>query len=317
MSIATTQAKVEEGEIIDAEYDATSNTALAQLNSSEIDMQIATANKYPRSISTFTKQITTFATLDEETAESMFYKLPRGKDSNGRAKFIEGPSVRLAEVAASSYKNLRFGSRILRVEDRFIVAQGFCYDLENNIACACEVRRRITDSNGRKYGDDMIQVTGMAASSIALRNAIFKIIPLAYIRPALTQAKACAIGEHKPIAERRERAMAYWRKSGATDAEVFAALGVGGVEDLGNEELETLFGMATAIKAGELKFEEALKPLADRSPEANAKIAQSSVNSKLNTKADKKPEGEGESDKKPTAADKQPASDKIKQEGTK
>lgn len=303
MSMATTQTqtKVEDGEIIDAEYDATSNTALAQLNSSEIDMQIATANKYPRSISTFTKQITTFATLDEETAKTMFYKLPRGKDANGKVKYIDGPSVRLAEVAASSYKNLRFGSRILRIEDRFIVAQGFCYDLENNIACACEVRRRITDSNGRRFGDDMIQVTGMAASSIALRNAIFKIIPLAYILPALNQAKLCAIGEHTPIAERREKAMTYWRKAGANDAELFAALGIGGVEDIGNEELEAMLGMVTAIKAGELTFEEALKPLAERSEQATSKIKQSSVNDKLKGKAeDKKPEGE-----KPTDGDKQ------------
>ncbi len=131
MSIATTTSASNTGnELIDAEYEVNSSTALAALNSSEIDIQIATANKYKRSIASFVKQVETFATLSEEVAETMFYKLPRGKEGN-KVLYIEGPSVRLAEVAASSYKNLRFGSRIIAVEERFIVAQGYCFDLEN------------------------------------------------------------------------------------------------------------------------------------------------------------------------------------------
>lgn len=262
-------------DIIEGEFEVESSSALAELNASEIDIQIATANKYPRSITTFKQQVMEFATLDEETAGSMFYKLPRGN------KKIEGPSVRLAEVAAASYKHLRFGSRIVSVDARFITAQGFCYDLQNNIAAAVEVRRRITNREGRRFDDDMIQVTGAAASSIALRNAIFKIIPMAYITPALNEAKLTCLGKNKTMAERREAALTWFKKAGATDEQVFAVLGVKGEEDLGNEELITLRGLVTAIKTGEITLEAALAP---PEQEPGAKIGKSSVNDKLKGK---------------------------------
>ncbi|MFN8826683.1 MAG: hypothetical protein ACK501_17070, partial [Planctomycetota bacterium] len=40
--------------------------------------------------------------------------------------------------------------------------------------------RRITGKNGRRYSSDMIGVTGNAACSIALRNAVFRGIPRAF-----------------------------------------------------------------------------------------------------------------------------------------
>lgn len=263
-------------EILEGEYEVQTTNVLAELNASEIDIQIATANRYPRSIKAFKDHVLELSTLDEETASSMFYKLPRG------GKFIEGPSVRLAEVAAASYKHLRFGSRIIAVDDRFITAQGYCYDLENNIASAVEVRRRITDKNGKRFNDDMIQVTGNAASSIALRNAIFKVIPMAYIKPAYEKAKLTALGQNKSMAERREAMLTYWKKAGATEAQVFAAIGVKGIDDLGNDELLTLHGLATAVKSGEITIETAMTP-PDQAGEST-KIGKSSVNDKLKGK---------------------------------
>jgi hypothetical protein len=284
MSIATSPSNgIIEGEF---ESDVEVNGTLAQLNSSEIDMQIATAKKYPRAVTTFMRQVTEFATLDENTAASMFYKLPRGRGSDGQAKFIEGPSVRLAEVAASCYKNLRFGSRIISVEDRFITAQGFCFDLENNTAAAVEVRRRITNSNGARFNDDMIQVTGAAASSIALRNAIFRIIPKAYYDPALNEAKLTCLGKNKTMAERRENALGWFKKAGATDQQVFAALGVKGEADIGNDELITLRGLVTAIKEGSITLETAL---AAPETESGSKVQASSLNERLKASKKSKP----------------------------
>lgn len=58
-----------------------SEGTLEQITRGEIDMQIATAKKYPRSISKFKAKALEMATLDEETAESCFYNLPReGKE---------------------------------------------------------------------------------------------------------------------------------------------------------------------------------------------------------------------------------------------
>ena len=48
----------------------------------ELDVQISTAKAYPRSIAKFQKDALTFATVDEETAGSMFYVLPKRKGGN-------------------------------------------------------------------------------------------------------------------------------------------------------------------------------------------------------------------------------------------
>lgn len=265
-------------EIIEGEFEVEANTdSLALLNRSEIDMQISTAQRYPRSVTTFKRQVMEFATLDEETAGSMFYRLPRG------GKTIEGPSVRLAEVAASSYKNLRFGSRIVSVDERFITAQGYCHDLENNIAAAVEVRRRITDRSGRRFNDDMITVTGNAASSIALRNAVFRVIPMAYINPAFREAQLTCLGKNKTMEQRRTEMLTWWAKKGATKEQVFAALGIKGEEDIGNDELITLHGLATAVKDGEITFETAMAPKGEQLA-IESKVAESSLNDKIKAK---------------------------------
>src|SRR5262245_11187920 len=158
-------------------------TALESLNRSEIDIQIATARKYPRSLLKFKNDAEAMACLDEETASSCFYALKRAE------KPIEGPSVRLAEIVASAWGNLRSGARIIAEDEKFVVAQGACHDLEKNVAFQVEVRRRITDKNGRRYSDDMITTTCNAACSIALRNAIFKAIPGAYVNRSSRKLK--------------------------------------------------------------------------------------------------------------------------------
>src|SRR5689334_11587126 len=82
-------------------------SAMEAIQRAEIDVQIATAKRYPRQLSLVKSHMMSFATLDQETAEACFYNLPRG------GKNIQGPSVRLAEIAVSCYGNLRAGSRIL------------------------------------------------------------------------------------------------------------------------------------------------------------------------------------------------------------
>src|SRR5690349_3214367 len=118
-------------------------------------MQIATAKKYPRDLAKVKKKMLDFATLDEETAESCFYTLKRKDRDSGEGKVIQGPSVRLAEIAVACYGNLRAAARITDNDGRFITAQGLCHDLESNTLISIEAKRRITGKSGKTYGDDM------------------------------------------------------------------------------------------------------------------------------------------------------------------
>lgn len=224
------------------------------LNKGEIDIQIATARKYPRSLKAFLTRATEMVTLTEQIAQECIYALPRD------GKTIEGPSARFAEVVVSAWGNCRAGARVVSDQGDFITSQGVFHDLEANVAITFEVQRRIVDKHGRRFKADMIGVTGNAASSIALRNAVLKGIPKAFWGEIYNAARKTVMGDTKTLANRRAEALAYLQKFGATVDMVCAALGVGGVEDIGLDELVTLRGLATAIKDGDTTVEMAFAP---------------------------------------------------------
>ena len=52
-------------------------SALEAISRAEVDMQIATAKRYPRDVSKVKQGMLSIATVDEETAAACFYTLPR------------------------------------------------------------------------------------------------------------------------------------------------------------------------------------------------------------------------------------------------
>lgn len=230
-------------------------TGMLALNRAEIDIQIATAKRYPRSVMAFKHQALEGATLDEETAGTMFYALPRD------GKMIEGPSVRLAEVVGSAWGNLRYGARIVDVSDRFVTAQGAAFDLEKNIACTVEVKRRITDRKGRRFTEDMVTVTQNAACSIALRQAIFKVVPFAYVKGIYDSARETAIGKALSMEQRRQRAIEWFGKLGIKPEKLLKLLGRKGFEDVSVDDLVKLRGITTALQDGEMTLETLLQEI--------------------------------------------------------
>ena len=229
----------------------TDQNTLAMQHKSEIEAQVDTAHKYPRSIQAFQADALAMATFDQETAAQMFYRVPRG------GKFIEGPSVRLAEVIATAWGNLRYGSRIIEVGPTMLTAQGYFFDSQKNTGAQVEVQRRITNKDGKRFTDDMIVVTGNAASSIALRNAIIKVVPRAYVEQIMKRAQQVAIGGAKTLTERRENAFAMIRKFGLSDERILAAVGKPSIKDLTPDDVDNLAGLYSAVKNDEINIDEA------------------------------------------------------------
>ncbi len=232
-------------------------SALEVMQRAEVDIQIATAKRYPRELSTVKKSMMSFATLDQETAESCFYSLPRG------GKNIQGPSVRLAEIAVSCYKNLRAGTRIIQTvtsgEAPHVVVQAMALDLENNIAVTIEKRRRIVGKkrNDGRVDEDDINLASNAGSAIAFRDAIFKIVPMALVKPVFEAAKRVAIGDAKTLSQRRTAAIEKLNKMGVTEPRILALLEKRSVEDIDLNDLEQLFGVFNAIRDGQTTIDEA------------------------------------------------------------
>lgn len=240
-------------------------SALEAQERAQCDIAIATAHRFPRhDLSVIKKKMISFATLDEETAEGCFYVLKR-KGQDGE-KEIRGPSVRLAEIAVACYGNLRSGARVIGDDGKMITAQAVCHDLENNVQVSIEVKRRVTNKRGERYSDDMIVTTGNAACSIALRNAVFKVIPLALIRPVYDAARATAIGDVKTLASRREKAIETFYKMGVSKERVLAVVSKATVEDIDLSALETLLGIHTALKDGDTNVDEAFPLPAKHAP---------------------------------------------------
>jgi hypothetical protein len=229
-------------------------SALEIAERTSIDIQIATAKKYPRSLAKVKNAMLSLATLDEETAASCFYSLPARKGGDGKP--IQGASARMAEIALSSYGNIRAGARIIGNDGKVITAQGVVHDLENNVCVSTEVRRRITNKYGQTFSEDMQVMAGNAACSIVLRNAVFKVVPFALVKPIYEKAKQLAIGDAKSLVQRRAAAIEYFVKMGVPRERIFAALGVGGVDDVTLAHLETLTGFRTAISDGDSTVDE-------------------------------------------------------------
>lgn len=247
----------EEIQTIDAEIvEITPPSALQVIQAAEIDAQIATAHKFPRTMSRFREIATEMATMDEETAASCIFKRPVGG-----GKFAEGLSVRAAEIAFASYGNIRAGSRIIEQTPRSVKVQGFAHDLERNAAVTCEVIELTVDKYGEPYNERMAVVIAKAALAKARRDAIFQVIPRALFRPVENAARAVILGDEKAIGRRRADVVEWVRKLKIEPRRVWAALNVEGPDDIGVDELETLTGLRTAIKDGDSTLDEAFPKL--------------------------------------------------------
>lgn len=241
-------------------------SALEQMERASIDVQISTAKKYPRQLSIVKSQMLSFATLDRETAAGCFFTLPARKGGDGKP--IQGPSIRMAEIAISTYQNLRAGARIIADDGKIITAQGVCHDLQNNVCISVEVKRRVTTKLGQRYSDDMVVMTGNAACSIALRNATFRVVPLALVKPVYEAAKKVAVGDAKTLVSRRAEALSHFSKMGVEKEKVFTALGVKALDDIGLEQLEILIGYANAIRDGDTSIDEVFNQKPTTPPDA-------------------------------------------------
>jgi len=239
-------SEIEGREVLTAE-----SGTVALLNKSEIDQQIATAHRYPRSIKRFRDEALQMVTLTENIAQECIYALPRD------GKVIEGPSARFAEVVACAWGNARAGARVVNDQGDFVTAQGVFHDLERNVAITYEVQRRIVDKKGNRFNPDMIGVTANAACSVALRNAILKGVPKAFWADMYAAARKCAAGDIKTLANKRADAIKAFQIYGVNEGQILAVLQKGGVQDIGLDDLVTLHGILTAIKEGETTPEQA------------------------------------------------------------
>lgn len=246
---------------------------LQAINRAEIDIQISTAKQYPRDINAVLNKIETYATMDKETAEECFYVLRR-EDKQGNENIIEGLSVRMAEIIAGAWGNLRVQARIIGNDGRQITAQAICHDLETNFAVSKEVKRSILTKKGHTFSEEMQVVTGNAACSIAFRNAVLAVIPKAVTKKVINHAKLVSLGQAIDLETSRKNCLTNLAKAGVSENMVLFYLGKNSVADIDQEAIFVLRGTWNAIKEGTASVQECfIKPYMDHQTQVAADLA--------------------------------------------
>jgi len=220
-----------------------------QAQAAQIDTQITTAKAYPRDLRRCVDNAIVIVTMSKDTAASCGYELPRA------GKKIKGPTVHLAAILAQSYGNFRAEYRVSEVSQNYVTAEAVAFDLETNFALKAEVRRKILDRNGRRYNEDMINTTGLAAAAIAYRNAVLRVIPRSITDKVYNAALDTITGdlsdEQKLLKARTQWIKHFKNKHGATEAEILEYCGVKAEAGIKAEEIKSLVGLEQSFKDGD------------------------------------------------------------------
>lgn len=253
--------------------DAQSIIQLDAIEKANVDTQVSTAKQYPRDITRALNNSIVMATIDQQTAQTMGYALPRG------GKPITGPSVHLAKLIVSNWGNIRAEAKVVQITESQVVSRGTCWDLENNVATAFEVRRSIKGKNGQRFTDDMITVVGNAANAIAYRNAVFSVIPKAITDKVYQAAQHCITGDlsdDAKLLQRRTQCLKFFNDEyGITEAEVVKLCGKQTVNQIRGEEIALLIGIYQSLKDGDTTVDEIMKPI--RKEENKSTIANAAI----------------------------------------
>ena len=267
-----------------AQGDAQSVIQMDAIEKANVDVQVATAKQFPRNVTRAIQNSIVMATIDPETAQMMRYALPRG------GKPITGPSVHLAKLIVSNWGNVRAEAKVVQITDSQVVSRGTCWDLENNVATAIEVRRNIKGKNGQRFSDDMITVVGNAANSIAFRNAVFSVIPKAVTDKVYRAAQECITGDlsdEAKLLQKRTNCLKFFNDEyGITEEEVIKLCGKQTVNQIKADEIALMLGIYQSLKDGDTTVEEVMEPI--RKEKKKDDIAAAAVEAATHSKAKKK-----------------------------
>ena len=227
-------------------------SALEALQRAEVDIAIATAKKYPRDIALSIKTAKELALRNAKIAATCNYALPRG------GKKLVGPSVHFARIVNYAWRNSTAVSRVIGCDRANAHLQGVFHDLESNVRVGFEmdwpVQPPHTDTPAR--WNDQMNLAKRAGAAVALRTAIFNVIPLVLFEDIAEEAKRVALGGSKTFSEQRASAISVCKELGITQPMIYRALEVGGLESINTDHLIWLHAALQSIRDGTMTREE-------------------------------------------------------------
>jgi hypothetical protein len=183
-----------EGSAIEASLLPTQVGAIsaAAREEAELKAAIVVAKRFPRDeAASYTRIIKSCGRPG--FAEGALYRFPRGGQQ------IEGPSVNLAREMARCWGNIRYGLRIVSLDDEQVHIKGYALDLETNNYVEMEDRfaKLIQRKNKRTGQTDWVEPDERdlrelvnRRGAILVRNAILQVLPPDVTEDAGTATKA-------------------------------------------------------------------------------------------------------------------------------
>lgn len=253
-------------ELIQVETVDVNNLTMYQHEKALIDTQIATAKAFPRDLQKCIDNAITVITLDVDIAKDCVYSLVKGGTK------IEGPGVNLAKIIASEMGNMRVENKVIGYDATHVTCEATCFDLERNYAMRTTVKKSIVGSRGR-YSEDMCVITGNAANSVALRNAVFTVVGKPIIDKLYKTAKGVITGDistPKKLAERKRKLfdgfLKQFKDKKLTEEEIIKYCGKETYEEVDADDIASLIGLGNALKATETNFEDSFRPVKSNEP---------------------------------------------------
>lgn len=250
-------------EIVKVEQAELSQIAMDNTFNSQVDI----AKRYPRNIHKFLDNAIATITRNDKSAAQCGYNLPRA------GKQIQGASVHLARIMAQLYGNLRVQVKAGEITQNTVTAQAIAYDLESNYGIEVTSLRNIIYKSGKRYDQDMINTTMLAAMAVAERNAILKVIPKAFTDELYEEAQKKLTGdlsdETKLIKRRKDMVDFFKKQYNVNEHEILKLFGKATLSQITPEDIASLIGLVQALKDGDATIEETFNRKSEKEVKAD------------------------------------------------
>lgn len=244
---------------------------------SELKAAIIVARKFPRDEERALKQI--LKSCERASfAECARYKFKRGEN------WIIGPSVDLARECARCWGNVRYGFRIVTIDDTHAHIKGYALDLETNNLVEIEDKFKLLIYRKSKQKDKDGKQTGIwikpderdlrelvnRRGAICERNAMLKILPPDVVDQAMatvetTMSKAAKQDLANNKSEAIKKLLSTFALLSVTEAMLIQFLGHG-LDEITEDELATLRSIFRSIKDGQARPEEHFSGMSTPNP---------------------------------------------------
>ena len=226
-------------------------TQISPMEMHELIPRMELARRLPRSPVVFAKRLREEVALDPAP---MVYRKP-GKDEDNKPISIIGPSIRMAEIAGRLFGNLDISSPVIVEEEAQVTATVQALDLESNYRVPGTASISLMTKYGKRMPGHVVSNLRMAAAAKAMRNAVEKIVGKHVLKEMVElclKATAAKAGEEMRKGGGKEawwkRSVAWWSKVGISEADLFRALKVQGLDAVTTEHAAWLNASSNSVK---------------------------------------------------------------------